>query len=76
MTGPEFRFAALEFRDSGAVIEGAAMVYGATARILDMFDEQVEPGAFTFDDVVLNKMHQRAEPLARTGGGVLIGVEY
>ncbi len=71
MDALEYRFAALEFRDSGAVIEGVAMPYGATARILEMFDEQVEPGAFKFEDVILNRMHLRAEPLARTGGGGL-----
>ena len=67
----EYRFAALEFRDSGAVVVGIAMPYGTEARILGAFTERVEPGAFTFDDVILNRMHQRAEPIARTGGGGL-----
>ena len=67
----EYRFAALEYRDAGAVVTGIAMPYGTTARILDMFDEQVEPGALQFSDVILNRMHQRTEPIARTGGGGL-----
>ena len=72
MTAPiEYRFAALEFRDSGAVISGIAMPYGATTRIAGMFSESVEPGAFKIDDVILNRMHRRDDPIARTGGGGL-----
>ena len=70
----EYRFAALTFRDGGAVIEGVAMPYGTTARIADAFDESVEPGAFgdvAGADVILNRMHLRSEPLARTGKGGL-----
>ena len=63
----EYRFAALEFRDSGAVIEGIAMPYGTEARPFGLFTERVEAGSFAFDDVILNTMHQRAEPIARTG---------
>ena len=71
MTGIEYRFAALEVRDSGAVIEGVAMRYGSVACIADVFDESVDAGAFRFDDVILNRMHDRADPIARTGGGGL-----
>lgn len=71
MAGIEFRFAALEVRDSGAVIVGIAMRYGSVARIADVFDESVDAGAFKFDDVILNRMHSRADPIARTGGGGL-----
>ena len=67
----EYRFAALEVRDSGAVIEGVAMRYGSVAKIAGVFDESVEPGAFKFDDVILNRMHDRADPIARTGGAGL-----
>ena len=70
----EYRFAALEFRDDGAVIEGVAMPYGTTARIMGAFDESVEPGAFgdvAGLDVILNRMHLRSEPIARTGRGGL-----
>lgn len=70
----EYRFAALEFRDGGAVIEGRAMVYGSTARIADAFEESVEAGAFgdvAGADVILNRQHLRAEPIARTGAGGL-----
>ena len=72
MDGLEFRYAGLEVRDAGAVVEGIAMPYGTTARIMDVFDETVEPGAFKFDDVVLNRMHVREDLLARTGGGGLV----
>ena len=70
----EYRFAPLEFRDDGAVIEGIAMPYGSVARIAGAFDESVEPGAFgdvAAADVILNRMHQRSEPIARTGKGGL-----
>ena len=70
----EYRFAALTFRDGGAVIEGVAMPYGTVARIADAFDESVEAGAFgdvARADVILNRMHLRSEPLARTGKGGL-----
>ena len=70
----EYRFAPLEFRDDGAVIEGIAMPYGSVARIADAFDESVEPGAFgdiRAADVILNRMHLRSEPIARTGKGGL-----
>ena len=68
----EYRFAALEFRDSGAVISGIAMPYGATTRIAGMFSESVEPGAFgSIGDVILNRMHLRTEPIARSDGGGL-----
>ena len=67
----EFRFAELVFRDGGATVEGAAMVYRSTAKIMDAFTESVEPGAFTYDDVTLNEMHRRDRPVARTEGGGL-----
>ena len=70
----EYRFAPLEFRDDGAVITGVAMPYGTVARIMGAFDESVEPGAFgdvAGLDVILNRMHLRSEPIARTGKGGL-----
>ena len=71
----EFRFAVFEVRQEGdrAIIEGAAMPYGAKANIAGIFTETVEPGAFDgrMDDVVVNYMHQREAPIARTDGGGL-----
>ena len=67
----EYRFAEVEVRDAGAVVEGVVMPYGTTARIMGAFDESVEAGAFKFDDVVLNRMHVREDLIARTGGGGL-----
>ena len=71
MSGIEYRFAALEVRDAGAAIEGVAMRYGSIAKIAGVFEESVDAGAFRFDDVILNRMHDRADPIARTGGGGL-----
>ena len=71
----EYRFAALEFRDAGAVVAGVLMPYDTVARIAGAFDESVDPGAFgdvAGLDVVLNKMHLRTDPIARTGKGGLV----
>ena len=74
MTALEYRFAEVEARDGGSVLSGVAMPYGSTARIAGVFDERVEPGAFSgsLDDVVLNRMHERSDIIARTGGGGLV----
>ena len=69
----EYRFAALEVRAAdGGTVEGAAMPYGSEAVIAGLFRESVDAGAFgTISDVILNRMHDRNEPLARTEGGGL-----
>ena len=69
----EFRFAALEVRAAdGGQIEGIAMPYGREANIAGVFHESVDAGAFgQINDVILNLMHDRREPLARTEGGGL-----
>ena len=71
----EYRFAVFEVRQEGdrAIVEGAAMPYGSKANIAGAFTETVEPGAFAgrMDDVVVNYMHQREAPIARTDGGGL-----
>ena len=69
----EYRFAPLEGRAAdGGKIEGVAMPYGREADIAGIFRESVVAGAFgTIGDVILNRMHDRNEPLARTDGGGL-----
>ena len=48
------------------------MPYGREADIAGVFRESVDAGAFgTIGDVILNRMHDRNEPLARTEGGGL-----
>lgn len=65
---PERRF--VEFRaTSEGVITGTAIRYGDEARIGD-FTERFEPGALRFGDVMVNVMHQREKPVARTGAGL------
>ena len=45
---------------------------GSEADIAGVFTESVDAGAFgTIGDVILNRMHDRGEPLARTEGGGL-----
>ncbi len=69
----EYRFAPLEVRAAdGGQIEGVAMPYGREADIAGIFRESVDAGAFgTIGDVILNRMHDRRDPLTRTGGGGL-----
>ena len=71
----EYRFQVFEVRQEGdrAIVEGAAMPYGEKANIAGVFTETVEPGAFAgrMEDVVVNYMHQREAPIARTDGGGL-----
>ena len=69
----EYRFAPLEVRAAdGGQIEGTAMPYGREADIAGVFRESVDAGAFgAIGDVILNLMHDRREPLARTEGGGL-----
>ena len=72
----EYRFldvAAVEVRgDGSAVLTGVAMPYGEEARIGPSFTETVAAGAFgDLGDVILNLHHDRAQPMARTGGGGL-----
>ena len=69
----EHRFAALEVRAAdGGQITGIVMPYGREANIAGVFRESVDAGAFGgLGDVILNLMHDRREPLARTDGGGL-----
>ena len=69
----EYRFALLEVRAAdGGQIEGTVMPYGREADISGVFRESVDAGAFgAIGDVILNQMHDRNQPLARTEGGGL-----
>ena len=67
----ELRFA--ELRAEGRSLSGIVVRYGDIAK-LPWGEERIEPGSFTdiaSADVVLNRQHNRAHPLARTGGGGL-----
>lgn len=71
----EIRYSLDEVRlsDDGRSITGVALRYGDTAK-LPWARERVDPGAFgnlARADVILNSMHNRGIPLARTGGGGL-----
>ena len=69
----EFRFSLLEVGAAdGGQIEGTVMPYTREANIAGVFRESVDAGAFgQINDVILNLMHDRREPLARTEGGGL-----
>ena len=63
----------VELRQEGRRISGTAITYGSEAQILG-FRERFNAGAFgdvSSLDVILNRQHDRARPLARTGGGGL-----
>ena len=76
MTAPtERRFAPVEIREEGGelFIEGVGIRYGDVAD-MGAFRERLEPGTFgdlKLADLILNIMHDRRRPLARTDGGGL-----
>ena len=64
----EYRYAAMDATPGGRNVAGVAMRYGERTTIDGKFAEEFRPGAFNpIGDVVLNWMHDRAKPLARTG---------
>ena len=67
----EFRYC--EVRREGRVLEGTALAYGDVARVGSRAErfEAGALGAVESLDVLLNVQHDRARPLARTGGGGL-----
>ena len=68
----ESRF--LEIRRDGRTLRGVGMPYGDIAR-MPWGQETFEAGAFgdiASADVILNFMHNRERPLARTGGGLIL----
>ena len=67
----ERRFVELRAESDGRRLTGVAVRYGDTAR-LPWGRERIEAGAFApIGDVILNASHDRAAPLARTGGAGL-----
>ena len=68
----EYRFC--EVRREGRVLEGTAISYGDVARVGSRAErfEAGALGAVESLDVLLNVQHDRARPLARTGGGGLV----
>ena len=70
----ERRWQAVELRQRGRALSGKIVRYGDVAD-MGSFREQFAPGAFdgvASADVVLNAMHDRQRPLARSQGGGLI----
>ena len=69
----ERRFFELRADPDKRELSGVAVRYGDVAT-LPGFRERFEPGAFgdlAGADIILNRQHERGEPLARTGGGGL-----
>ena len=63
---------AFEFRESGeGVIGGVVIPYNSPGKV-GGFTERFLPGSVTFGDVIANRQHDRAKPLARTDGGGLV----
>ena len=61
-----------ELRHEGRVVEGVALRYGDEAKVPGG-RETIAKGAFNpLGDIVLNIMHERDRPLARTGGNLRI----
>ena len=71
MSELERRYVELRADDTGRTLRGVAVTYGDVAKVAGL-EERIEPGAFgTLGDVILNGHHDRAQPLARTGGAGL-----
>lgn len=73
----EKRYCPIEYRAAAGTVEGTAVDYTDAARIPGpgggILLERIQPAAFgSIGDVVLNSMHDRQKPLARTGGGGLV----
>lgn len=68
----EIRFCELRAAEGERILTGTAIRYGDVA-VLPWGKERFEAGAFDVSksDVILNTMHIRTAPLARTGGGGL-----
>ena len=67
----ERRYFELRAEPDGRKLSGTAIRYGDVATF-PWGKERIEPGAFApVGDVILNASHERASPLARTGGGGL-----
>ena len=64
----EYRFTELRAADDRIV--GTLIRYGDTAKIGGRFTERFTPGSVRYDDVIVNVMHNRTMPVARTGGGL------
>ncbi len=60
----------LRAADDGT-LAGVVIPYGQPTAI-GGFREEFAPGSIRFDDVILNRQHQRGVALARTGGGGLV----
>ena len=73
----EIRYCELRADFAERRLEGTAMRYGDIGQV-GSFRERFEAGAFgdlATADVILNRQHQRGEPLARTGGAGLVLVD-
>ena len=74
MNGPVVRRAAgIEAAADGLTLTGTVVVYGDIATVPGVGRERIEAGGLRHDgDIVLNMMHRRDRPLARTAGGSLV----
>ena len=67
---PQTRFVAFRY-DGERTLSGVVMPYGQTATPWEGFQERFEPGAFgdvSREDIILNQLHDRRKPLARSQG--------
>lgn len=57
--------------DGGAELEGIAMPFGSRGQV-GRFTEEFTPGSLSFDDVLVNVLHDPGRILARSGGGLVL----
>lgn len=64
---------AVEFRQTDAgTLEGTVITYGAPSDIAGLFTERFQPGSISYDRPIVNFQHDRAQPLAREGRGLIL----
>ena len=68
-----YRFAEIRLAeiDGKPSIQGTVVRYGDTAELMG-FKERMLPGSLRFADVLVNLMHQRERPIARSGAGLIL----
>ena len=64
---------AVEFRQTDAgTLEGVVIAYGVPSEIAGKFTERFQPGSLTYDRPIVNVQHDRTQPLAREGRGLVL----
>ena len=64
------RYTELRHDTASGIVTGTVMKYGDVAHVGKTYHERFLPGSLEYDDVVLNLLHDRQQPVARLGAGL------